>query len=261
MSVSDPGQIRQVNLEQEMRTSYMDYAMSVIISRALPDIRDGLKPVQRRILYSMYEQGITATGRHKKCAAIVGDVLGKYHPQGDASVYDAMVRLSQDWVMRYPLVDGQGNFGSMDGDSAAAYRYTEARMTPISMLLLQDIEKETVEFVPNYSSTEVEPSVLPALVPNLLINGASGIAVGMATNIPPHNLREVCAGAVELIDNPDATTEDLMKHVRGPDFPTGGIIYGKDLGAVYGTGHARVVMRAQVDFEESKGGREQIIVR
>ncbi|MFN2451798.1 MAG: DNA gyrase subunit A [Candidatus Dormibacteria bacterium] len=261
MSLFNIGNVRGVNLETEMRTSYMDYAMSVIISRALPDVRDGLKPVQRRILYAMLEQGMTAGARYQKSAAIVGEVLKKYHPHGDSSVYDTMVRLAQDWVLRYPLVDGQGNFGSVDGDSAAAYRYTEARMSPIAMELVDDIEKDTVEFKDNYDGQHREPEILPALVPNLLVNGASGIAVGMATNIPPHNLGEVCDGAIALIENPETTTEELARIIKGPDFPTGGIIYGEDITKVYGTGHGRIVMRAQVEFEESKAGREQIIVR
>jgi len=262
MAVFEPGQIHPIELEQEMRASYMDYAMSVIISRALPDVRDGLKPVQRRILWAMLDQGMTAGARYKKCAAIVGEVIKNYHPHGDAPVYDTLVRLAQDWVMRYPLVDGQGTFGSVDGDPPAHQRYTEARMTAIAMSLLEDIEKETVDFGPNYSNDPDvrEPLVLPALMPNLLVNGASGIAVGMATNIPPHNLGEVCDAAIRLIDDPEATTEDLIRIVRGPDFPTGGIIYARDIATAYGTGHGRIVMRARVDFEESKSGREQIIV-
>ncbi|MEA2615441.1 MAG: gyrase subunit [Chloroflexota bacterium] len=262
MTVLPPHQnVRPIELEQEMRASYMDYAMSVIISRALPDVRDGLKPVQRRILYAMLEQGMTAGARYQKSAAIVGEVMKHYHPHGDSSIYDTMVRLAQPWVMRYPLVDGQGNFGSMDGDPPAAHRYTEARMSPIAMQVVEDLDKDTVDFVDNYSSTTTEPSVLPALLPNLLVNGSSGIAVGMATNIPPHNLTEVCEGLIHLVDSPEATTEDLTKIIRGPDFPTGGIIYGRDIATVYGTGHGRIVMRAQVEFEESRNGREQIIVR
>ena len=261
MSLLRPENVRPIELEQEMRSSYMDYAMSVIISRALPDVRDGLKPVQRRILYAMLEQGMTAGTRYQKCAAIVGEVLKNYHPHGDASVYDTMVRLAQPWVMRYPLVDGQGNFGSVDGDPPAAYRYTEARMAPIAMQLVEDIDKDTVDVADNFSATTTEPVVLPALLPNLLVNGSSGIAVGMATNIPPHNLGEVCDGLIHLIDNPEATTEDLMRFIKGPDFPTGGIIYGRDIATAYGTGHGRIVMRAQVEFEESRSGREQIIVR
>ncbi len=255
------GEVRAVELVQEMRESYLVYAMSVIVARALPDVRDGLKPVQRRILYAMYDQGITPGSRHQKCAAIVGEVLKNYHPHGDLSVYDSLVRLAQPWVMRYPLVDPQGNFGSPEGDPAAAYRYTEARMAPIASEMLADIEKETVDFGDNYSATKQEPLVLPSALPNLLVNGASGIAVGMATSIPPHNLTEVCNGLVYLIDHPDASTEDLMKLIPGPDFPTGGLIYGRDIAQVYGTGHGRIVQRARVEFEESKAGREQIIVR
>ena len=263
MAIFEPGTIQPIELEQEMRASYMDYAMSVIISRALPEVRDGLKPAQRRILWAMLDQGMVAGSRHKKSAAIVGEVIKNYHPHGDAPVYDTLVRLAQDWVMRYPLVDGQGNFGSVDGDPPAHQRYTEARMTAIAMSLVEDIEKDTVDFGPNYSNDPdvSEPLVLPALLPNLLVNGASGIAVGMATNIPPHNLGEVCDAALRLIDDPEATTEDLIRIVRGPDFPTGGIIFARDIATVYGTGHGRVVVRAQVEFEESKAGREQIIVR
>ncbi len=254
------GQLRGVELVSEMRESYLVYAMSVIVARALPDVRDGLKPVQRRILYAMQEQGMTPGASHQKCAAIVGEVLKNYHPHGDISVYDTLVRLAQPWVMRYPLVDGQGNFGSPEGDPAAAYRYTEARMAPIAAEMVADIDKQTVDFVDNYSATKQEPVVLPSALPNLLVNGAAGIAVGMATSIPPHNLSEVCDGLVRLIDNPEASTEELMRLIPGPDFPTGGIIYGKDLPQVYGTGHGRVVQRARVTFEESKSGREQIIV-
>jgi len=263
MTVFEPGAIHTVDLEQEMRQSYMDYAMSVIISRALPDVRDGLKPAQRRILWAMFDTGMTAGARYQKCAAVVGEVLGKYHPHGDSAVYDTLVRLAQPWAMRYPLVDGQGNFGSIDGDPAAAYRYTEARMTAAAMALVEDIEKDTVDFGPNFANVPGirEPSVLPGLLPNLLVNGASGIAVGMATNIPPHNLGEVCDAVTRLVDDPEATTEDLVRIVRGPDFPTGGIIYAREISTLYGTGHGRIVVRAQVDFEESKSGREQIIVR
>ena len=263
MAVFEPGQIHAIELEAEMRASYMDYAMSVIISRALPDIRDGLKPAQRRILWAMLDTGMTAGARYQKCAAVVGEVLGKYHPHGDTAVYDTLVRLAQPWVMRYPLIDGQGNFGSVDGDPPAAYRYTEARMTAVAMSLVDDIEKDTVDFGPNFANVPGvrEPLVMPSLLPNLLINGASGIAVGMATNIPPHNLGEVCDAVIRLIDDPETATEDLIRIVKGPDFPTGGIIYTRDIANVYGTGHGRIVMRAQVDFEESKSGREQIIVR
>ena len=263
MSIFEPGQINSVDLEQEMRSSYMDYAMSVIISRALPDVRDGLKPVQRRILYAMLQEGITAGGRTKKSASIVGEVMKNYHPHGNAAIYDAMVRLAQDWVMRYPLVTSQGNFGSVDGDPPAAERYTEAKMSAVAMSLVEDIDKDTVDMAQTYLADPdiLEPTVLPALLPNLLVNGASGIAVGMATNIPPHNLGEVCDGVARLIDDPEATTEDLTKIVKGPDFPTGGMIYSRDLPTVYGTGHGRIVMRAQVGFEEAADGKEQIIVR
>ncbi|MGH7611579.1 MAG: DNA gyrase subunit A [Candidatus Dormibacteria bacterium] len=254
------GGIRAVELVSEMRDSYLVYAMSVIVARALPDVRDGLKPVQRRILYAMHDQGMTPGRGTHKCAAIVGEVLKNYHPHGDVSVYDTLVRLAQPWVLRYPLVEGQGNFGSPEGDPAAAYRYTEARMTSIAAEMLADIEKDTVNFVDNYSAKKLEPALLPAAMPNLLVNGASGIAVGMATSIPPHNMTEVCNGLVHMIDHPECTTEDLMRLIPGPDFPTGGIIYARDLPQVYGTGHGRVVQRARVLFEESKSGREQIIV-
>jgi DNA gyrase subunit A len=263
VTIFEPGTIRGVDLEQEMRSSYMDYAMSVIISRALPDVRDGLKPVQRRIMYAMLREGITAGGRTKKSAAIVGEVMKNYHPHGNTAIYDAMVRLAQGWVMRYPLVTAQGNFGSVDGDPPAAERYTEAKMSAMAMTLVEDIDKDTVDMAQTYLADPeiLEPTVLPAVAPNLLINGASGIAVGMATNIPPHNLGEVCDGLTRLIDDPETTSEDLTKIIKGPDFPTGGIVYARDLPVVYGTGHGRMVMRAQVDFEESADGREQIIVR
>src|SRR6266853_755572 len=255
------GTVLPLQLENEMRSSYMDYAMSVIVSRALPDARDGLKPVHRRILYAMQEQGMTPGARYQKCAAIIGEVLKHYHPHGDMSVYDSLVRMAQDFSLRYPLVDGQGNFGSIDGDAAAAYRYTEARLAPIAAELLVDLEKNTVDFGDNYSATRQEPLVLPARLPNLMINGSSGIAVGMTTNIPPHNLGEVCDAEIYLIDNPDATTEDLMKIVRGPDFPTGGIIIGREgIAAAYGTGHGRLIVRARHTFEEAKNGRERIII-
>src|ERR1700737_825080 len=234
------GVIHGREIESEMSTSYMDYAMSVIVSRALPDGRDGLKPVQRRILYSMYDQGMTPGARYQKCAAIVGEVLKQYHPHGDASVYDTLVRLAQPWNLRYPLVQGQGNFGSQDGDSAAAYRYTEARLSTPAMEILNDLEKETVDWVDNYSATTLEPSVLPALLPNLLLNGSSGIAVGMTTNVPPHNLTEICDATAALIENPEITTEELLQYVQGPDFPTGGIIVGAGgTNATSGTAPAR----------------------
>src|SRR5258708_28805707 len=246
------GTIKPTGLEGELSTSYMDYAMSVIVSRALPDVRDGLKPVQRRILYSMFDQGMTPGARFQKCAAIVGEVLKLYHPHGDASVYDTLVLLAHPWNMRYPLVAGQGNFGSQDGDSAAAYRYTEARLAAPAMEILNDLEKETVDWVDNYSATTLEPSVLPAMLPNLLLNGSTGIAVGMTTNVPPHNLREICDATAALIDNPEITTEELLNYVQGPDFPTGGIIVGSDgIKAAYGTGHGRIIVRAQHVFEES----------
>ena len=219
--------IVNTELVKEMQKSFIEYAMSVIVERALPDVRDGLKPVHRRILYAMYEDGLTRDKPYRKCATAVGDVLGRYHPHGDASVYDALVRLAQDFSMRYPLIDGHGNFGSIDGDPPAAYRYTEARMSRISDEMLRDIEKETVDWSPNFDETRKEPRVLPSRFPNLLVNGSSGIAVGMATNIPPHNLREVIGAAICLLDNPEATLDELMQHIKGPDFPTRGIIMGR----------------------------------
>jgi len=255
------GTIRLQKLEHEMETSYLSYAMSVIISRALPDVRDGLKPVHRRILHVMNAQGLRHNAKYRKSASVVGDVMGNYHPHGDSAIYEAMVRLAQDWSMRYPLVDGQGNFGSMDGDSPAAMRYTEARMQNITEEMLMDIEKETVDFKPNYDQSKKEPVVLPAKLPNLLLNGQMGIAVGMATNIPPHNLTELVDAIVEMIDNPEATLDDLMKHVKGPDFPTGGIIFGNDsIRQAYGTGKGSIVVRAKVEIEETKKGMEQIII-
>jgi DNA gyrase subunit A len=270
------GDIRAIRIEDEMRVSYLDYAMSVIVSRALPDVRDGLKPVHRRILYTMGEMGLSATSSYRKCAAIVGEVMGKYHPHGDVALYDALVRLAQDFSMRYPLVDGQGNFGSVDGDSAAAMRYTEARLTGISSEMLADIDKDTVDFEDNYDGTQKQPTVLPAKLPNLLINGSSGIAVGMATNIPPHHLGEICDAAIALIGDPELTTDDLCTYVMGPDFPTGGTIFRFEkqrnvisgewetvdaIRQMYAHGRGRVVMRAQVAFEESaRGDRTAIIV-
>jgi DNA gyrase subunit A len=249
------------NIVTEMRESYLDYAMSVITSRALPDVRDGLKPVHRRILYAMHDIGLTASAKTKKSATIVGDVLGKYHPHGDASVYEAMVKMAQDFSMRYPLVIGQGNFGSIDGDGAAAYRYTEAKMSRLAGELLRDLEKETVDFRPNYDNTRKEPVVLPTAVPNLLLNGTLGIAVGMATNIPPHNLGEVLDATVHLMDNGDATTEDLLKYVKGPDFPTGGTIYSeKDIQHAYATGKGGVLTRGDAEIVENKAGNFQIII-
>ena len=249
------------NLEEEMKTSFISYAMAVIINRALPDVRDGLKPVHRRILYDMSELGMTPDKPFRKSARIVGDVLGKFHPHGDSSVYDAMVRLAQDFNMRYMLVEGQGNFGSVDGDGAAAMRYTEARMSKICTFMLQDIEKDTVDFMPNFDETLMQPKVLPSRFPNLLVNGSSGIAVGMATNIPPHNLGEVIDGAICLIDHPDATLDDLMEHIKGPDFPTGGVILGRSgIREAYHTGRGRIVTRAKTEIESLGNGRERIIV-
>ena len=238
-------------ISEELKTSYIDYAMSVIVGRALPDVRDGLKPVQRRILYAMYEMGLTSNKPYRKCARIVGDVLGKYHPHGDSAVYDALVRMAQDFTMRYPLIDGQGNFGSLDGDEPAAMRYTEARLTKIAEEMLEDIDKDTVDFVPNFDNTLKEPSVLPSKIPNLLINGSSGIAVGMATNMPPHNLTEICDAIIAFINNPDISIEDLAKIVRGPDFPTGGEIVGVEgIIEAYKTGRGRIVVRGKVEFEK-----------
>ena len=257
-----PGQaIVESELVQEMKSSYIDYAMSVIVGRALPDVRDGLKPVHRRILYAMYEDNLTADKPFKKSATCVGDVLGRYHPHGDASVYDAMVRMAQDFSMRYPLVDGHGNFGSVDGDPPAAYRYTEARMSKLSNEMLRDIEKDTVDWDPNFDESRKEPRVLPARFPNLLVNGSAGIAVGMATNIPPHNLREVIDACVCILDNPEAELADLMEYVKGPDFPTKGIIMGRSgIRAAYATGRGKITVRARAEFEEYGQNRERIIV-
>ncbi len=250
-----------INIEDEMRAAYIDYSMSVIISRALPDVRDGLKPVHRRILYGMLDLGVSYNKAHKKSARIVGEVLGKYHPHGDTAVYDSMVRMAQEWSLRYTLVDGQGNFGSIDGDSPAAMRYTEARLKRIADEMLGDINKETVDFQPNFDDSLKEPTVLPAKLPNLLINGASGIAVGMATNMPPHNLTEVINGIIAYIDNNEITIAELMEHITAPDFPTGGIIYGyQGVKDAFETGRGRVLMRAKADFETTKTGKEQIIV-
>src|SRR3990172_7094420 len=274
------GNMRPIKIEEEMRSSYLDYAMSVIVARALPDIRDGLKPVQRRILYAMGDMGLTPGSSYKKSARIVGEVLGKYHPHGDAPVYEAMVRLAQDFSMRYRLVDGQGNFGSVDNDPPAAMRYTEARLTAIAEETLADIDKGTVDFVPNFDDSLQEPTVLPSRLPNLLVNGASGIAVGMATNIPPHNLSEVCDAIAHIIENPEATTADLAEIVKGPDFPTGGVAFRFEtvrlpatngegptserrdaIRAGYAEGKGRVVVRARAHIEEmARGGRYQIVV-
>ena len=253
--------LKSVNISTEMREAYLDYAMSVITSRALPDARDGLKPVHRRILFAMNNMGLTAGAKFRKSATIVGEVLGNYHPHGDASVYDAMVKSAQDFSYRYPLVMGQGNFGSIDGDGAAAYRYTEAKMSKISMEMMRDIEKDTVNMTPNYDGSKKEPSVLPTAVPSLLLNGTLGIAVGMATNIPPHNLNEVVDATMHLIDNPQATTEELCEYVKGPDFPVGGIAFGQsDIRAAYATGRGGVVVRGEAEITETKNGQFQIIV-
>ena len=253
--------ITESNLVEEMEKSYIEYAMSVIVGRALPDVRDGLKPVHRRILYTMHEDGLTSDKKYKKSATTVGAVLGSYHPHGDTSVYDAMVRLAQDFSMRYMLVDGQGNFGSVDGDPAAAYRYTEARLSKISNEMLRDIDKDTVNWDPNFDESKKEPRVLPSRFPNLLVNGSNGIAVGMATNIPPHNLREIINACVAVLDNPEIATADLMEHVSGPDFPTGGIIMGRSgIRAAYATGRGKVVVRARTEFEEFNKDRVRIIV-
>jgi DNA gyrase subunit A len=254
-------QIIDTNIVDEMKKSYLDYAMSVIVSRALPDVRDGLKPVHRRILYAMDDLGMNADKTYRKSARVVGDVLGKYHPHGDSSVYDAMVRLAQDFNTRYILVDGHGNFGSIDGDSAAAMRYTEVKMSKLAMEMLRDINKDTVDFMPNFDETLKEPTVLPSRFPNLLVNGSSGIAVGMATNIPSHNLNEVIDGTIALIDNPDITIEDLMKLIKGPDFPTGALILGKDgIKAAYKTGRGKIKLRAVAEIEENGKGKNRIIV-
>src|SRR4051794_5326164 len=258
-----------------MRVSYLDYAMSVIVARALPDVRDGLKPVHRRILFTMGEMGLSATSSYRKCAAIVGEVMGKYHPHGDVALYDALVRLAQDFSMRYPLVDGQGNFGSVDGDAPAAMRYTEARLTAVAAEMLADIDKDTVDYEDNYDGTQKQPTVLPSKLPNLLVNGSSGIAVGMATNIPPHHLGEIVDATIALIDDPEITSDGLCQYVSGPDFPTGGTIFRleKQRNAItgewetvdairhmYAHGRGRVVMQAQVAFEEARGDRMAIIV-
>ncbi|HEX4203055.1 MAG TPA: DNA gyrase subunit A [Ktedonobacteraceae bacterium] len=256
----DLGNIRPVNIVDEMTTAYLDYSMSVIVSRALPDVRDGLKPVHRRIMYAMDQMGLQSSRQFRKCAGTVGEVLKSYHPHGDASVYSALVRMAQPWSMRYPLVLGQGNFGSQDDDPPAAMRYTEAKMAAIADELLRDIDKDTVDFVPNYDNQNDEPTVLPARIPNLLLNGSTGIAVGMATNIPPHNLNEVCMGIEYLIDNPEASTEELSRIIRGPDFPTGGIIQGREgVRNTYANGRGRIVIRALTHFEESERGRISII--
>src|ERR671935_2445591 len=259
-----------VNIEDEMKRSYMDYAMSVIIGRALPDARDGLKPAHRRVLYGMKTMGLTSTRAYRKCAKIVGEVMGNFHPHGDVPIYDTLVRLAQDFSMRYALVDGQGNFGSVDGDPPAAMRYTEARLTPLAMEMLADIDMDTVDMVPNYDGERLEPTVLPGRFPNLLCNGSAGIAVGMATNIPPHNLGEVVDALHHLIDDPDATVDELLRFIKGPDFPTGGILLGREkdrqglvvdnLKHAYANGRGRVLVRARATVEETRNGRQQIVV-
>jgi len=256
-----PGRIETRELEQEMRSSFLDYAMSVIVSRALPDVRDGLKPVHRRVLFGMHEAGMQPNRPYKKCARIVGDVMGSFHPHGDSAIYDTLVRLAQPFSMRYPLVDGQGNFGNIDDYPAAAMRYTECRLTRLATEMLRDIDADTVDFVPNYDESRREPTVLPSRFPNLLVNGSSGIAVGMATNIPPHNLSEVTAAIVAMIDDPEIDVERLSKHVKGPDFPTAGIIVGRSgIKDAYRSGRGRIVMRARAHIEELRGGRTAIVV-
>ncbi|MBN1487107.1 MAG: DNA gyrase subunit A, partial [Anaerolineae bacterium] len=264
-TTADIGNVLSVNIEKKMRSAYLDYAMSVIVSRALPDARDGLKPVQRRILYAMYDMGIRPNSAYKKSARIVGEVLGKYHPHGDSAVYEAMARLAQDFSVRYMLVDGQGNFGSVDGDPPAAMRYTEARLARISMELLADIEKETVDWIDNFDGSLQEPLVLPSKVPNLLVNGSSGIAVGMATNIPPHNLNEVVGAMAYMLDNwdrqEDVGVDELMEFIKGPDFPTGGLILGQEsIIQAYATGRGKITVRAVCNIEEMRGSRHRIVI-
>ncbi|MFZ5591541.1 MAG: DNA gyrase/topoisomerase IV subunit A, partial [Bacillota bacterium] len=255
------GKVIPIDIKDEMKNSYLDYAMSVIVGRALPDVRDGLKPVHRRILYAMHQLGITPDKPHRKCSHIVGGVLAKFHPHGDMAVYEALVRMAQDFASRYPLVDGHGNFGSVDGDAPAAMRYTEARMAKIATAMLADIEKETVDFVPNYDNSDQEPTILPSRIPNLLVNGSSGIAVGMATNIPPHNLGEVIDGVIHLIDHPDCQIDDLLKIIKGPDFPTGAKIMGRSgIRQAYTTGRGSIKVRAQTTIEKIHGGKSAIIV-
>jgi DNA gyrase subunit A len=252
----DRGRVEPRELEQEMRSSFLDYAMSVIVSRALPDVRDGLKPVHRRVLYGMHEAGLQPNRPYKKSAATVGDVMGKYHPHGDSAIYDTLVRMAQPFSLRYPLVDGQGNFGSIDDDPPAAMRYTEARLSRMATEMLRDIDANTVDFEPNYDESRRQPTVLPSRFPNLLVNGSTGIAVGMATNMPPHHLGEIVDAIVEMIDNPNVDVEGLMKHVKGPDFPTGAYIVGRSgIRDAYRTGRGRVVMRARAHIEELRGGK------
>ena len=255
------GELKEAPIVEEMKKSYLEYAMSVIVARALPDVRDGLKPVHRRILYAMWNIGLRHNAKFKKSAHVVGEVMAKYHPHGDSAIYDSMVRMAQDFSMRNPLVHGQGNFGSMDGDSAAAMRYTEAKLQTITEELLADIEKQTVDWRDNYDGSTKEPGVLPAKLPNLLLNGSMGIAVGMATSIPPHNLGEICDGVIALIENPEITTDELCEIIQGPDFPTGGIIYNKkDINLAYATGRGGIVMRAKTDIQETKSGMFQIVI-
>src|SRR3954449_4296596 len=256
-----PGRIEPRELEQEMRSSFLDYAMSVIVARALPDVRDGLKPVHRRVLYAMHEAGLQPNRARLKCARVVGDVMGSYHPHGDQASYDTLVRLAQPFSMRYPLVDGQGNFGNIDGYPAAAMRYTECRLARLATEMLRDIDADTVDFKPNYDESRKEPEVLPARFPNLLVNGSSGIAVGMATNMPPHNLGEAIDAIIAMIDEPDIDVEKLMQHVKGPDFPTGAFVVGRSgIRDAYRTGRGRIVMRARAHIEELRGGRNAIVV-
>src|ERR671925_665950 len=256
-----PGRIEPRELEQEMRSSFLDYAMSVIVARALPDVRDGLKPVHRRVLYAMHDSGLQPNRPRVKCARVIGDVMGYYHPHGDAAIYDTLVRLAQPFSMRYPLVDGQGNFGNLDDDPAAAMRYTECRLARIATEMLRDIDADTVDFIPNYDESRREPSVLPSRFPNLLVNGSAGIAVGMATNIPPHNMAEVIDGILAMIEDPEINVEKLTKQVKGPDFPTGAIIVGREgIREAYRSGRGRIVMRARAHIEELRGGRTAIIV-
>src|SRR5487761_1215179 len=246
-----------INIEDEMRRSYLDYSMSVIIGRALPDVRDGFKPVHRRVLYTMHEMGLQHNKKYTKCAKVVGQAMGQYHPHGDAAIYDTMVRLAQPFSLRYPMVDGQGNFGSVDGDPPAAMRYTESRLTRIAGEMLADIDQDTVDFTPDYDETTFEPTVLPTRIPNLVVNGSSGIAVGMATNIPPHNLTEIVNATIELVKNPSAGLEEVLKHVQGPDFPTGGFLYGRGgIAEAYRTGRGRFLMRARVATENLTQGRQ-----
>jgi len=255
------GNVEPRALEEEMRTAYLDYAMSVIVGRALPDVRDGLKPVHRRVLYAMNELGLGPTRSYAKCAKIVGEVMGNYHPHGDSAIYDTLVRMAQDFSMRYELIDGQGNFGSIDDDPAAAMRYTEARLARIATEMLRDLDMDTVDFVPNYDGSRREPLVLPARFPNLLVNGSSGIAVGMATNIPPHNLREVIDATIAYIDDPEIGTDGLLRHIKGPDFPTGGIILGRQgIRDAYETGRGRVRVQAKAHVEPLRHGKEAIVV-